>query len=113
SSILAGALGNLGSSINGGGDINQVALSGMISDEYINTETFPTRIEVDQRKQNYQTNGSLSGTFYSIQQARASAEFAADGYKKLSPANVGFADALNYAAYTYIVLGENYCGAVP
>jgi starch-binding outer membrane protein, SusD/RagB family len=113
-SVLAGAIGNVGAAINGGGDINQVALSGMISDEYINTETFPTRIEVDRRAQQYQSNGSLSGSFYAIQQARAAAELAADGYRLHAAAtDVGLAQALNLAALTYVVMAENYCGAVP
>jgi hypothetical protein len=111
-SVLAGALGNFGSALNGGGDINMVALSGLISDEYINTETFPTRIEVDQRRQQF-TNGSLTGTFYSIQQARTSAELAADGYRKFRPTEVGLAETLNLGALAFILMGENYCGAVP
>lgn len=111
--VLAGAVGNFGVALNGGGDINQVALSGMISDEYINTETFPTRIEVDQRRQQYQNNGSLTGTFYTLQQARAAADFAAAGYAKFDPTSVGFAEALNLSALTYILMAENYCGAVP
>jgi starch-binding outer membrane protein, SusD/RagB family len=110
--MLAGALGNFGSALNGGGDINQVALSGMISDEYINTETFPTRIEVDQRRQQV-SNGSLSGTFYSIQQARAAADFAADGFRKFAPTLPGLAEALNLSALTHVLMAENYCGAVP
>lgn len=109
---LAGALGNFGSALNGGGDINQVALAGMISDEYINTETFPTRIEVDQRRQQY-TNGSLSGTFYALQQARASADFAARGFAEFSPTNRGFAESLVLSGFTHILMAENYCGAVP
>jgi hypothetical protein len=109
---LAGALGNFGVALNGGGDINQVALSGMISDEYINTETFPTRIEVDQRRQQF-TNGSLTGTFYALQQARASADFAARGFAEFSPTNRGFAEALVLGAFSHILMAENYCGAVP
>ena len=112
--VLAGALGNYGVALNGPTDINQVALSGMISDEYINTETFPTRIEVDQRRQQV-TNGSLSGTFYAIQQARSAADFAADAYRKFNfttpPA--GLAEALNISALALINMAENYCGAVP
>lgn len=111
-SILSGALGNFGSTYNGGGDINQVALAGMISDEYINTETFPTRIEVDQRRQQT-SNGSLRDAFYALSQARASADLAADGFRKFLPADAGFGDAMNLSALTYIYMGENYCGAVP
>lgn len=111
-SILSGALGNFGVAYNGGGGVNQISLAGMIGDEYINTETFPTRIEVDQRRQQY-TNGTLSGTFYDLQQARAAADLAADGYRQFLPTAAGFGDALNLSALTYIYMGENYCGAVP
>jgi starch-binding outer membrane protein, SusD/RagB family len=110
--VLAGAIGNFGVTLNGGGDINQIALSGMISDEYINTETFPTRIEVDQRRQQI-SNGSLGGTFYTIQQARSAADFAADAYRRFAPAAPGLAEALNLSGLTLILMAENYCGAVP
>ena len=111
--VLAGAIGNYGSALNGGGDINQVALAGMISDEYINTETFPTRIEVDQRRQQYQSNGSLRDAFYAIQQARSAADFAANGYRTFAPSATGLAEALNIGALSLILMAENYCGAVP
>ena len=111
--VLGGAVGNFGSMYNGGGDVNQVTLSGQISDEFINTETFPTRIEIDQRRQQYQSNGSLTAAFYAVQQARAAAELAADGFRTFAPTAPGLAEALNLAALTYIIMGENYCGAVP
>lgn len=113
-SVIAGAIGNFGVMYNGAStDVSQVSLSGMISDEYINTETFPTRIEIDQRVQQYQTNGSLSGLFYATQQARAAADFAADGYRKFDPTSPGLAEALNLSALSLIMLAENYCAAVP
>src|SRR5437870_3389539 len=40
-SVLAGAIGNFGVMYDGSStDVNQVSLAGMISDEFINTETF-------------------------------------------------------------------------
>ena len=113
--LLAGALGNFGSAYNGGGDINMIALSGMISDEYINTETFPTRIEVDQRRQQYQSNGSLSGSFYAIQQARSFADISAENHAKFTSTadSPGMAESLNLSALSIILMAENYCGAVP
>ena len=113
-SILAGAIGDFGNAWNGGGDFNQVTMSGQLSDELHNTETFPTRIENDQRRQQYQSNGSLQNLFYAVQQARASADFAVSSYVKLEqPTNVGVAEALNTSALSYILMAENYCGAVP
>jgi starch-binding outer membrane protein, SusD/RagB family len=119
-SLLAGAIGDFGTAYNGntqssglGLDLNQITLSGQISDELINTETFPTRIEVDQRRQQYTSNGSLRDAFYAIQQARASADRAVEAYVKFGSADVGHAEALNLSALSYILMAENYCGAVP
>jgi hypothetical protein len=111
-SVLAGAVGDFGNAYNGGGDFNQITLAGQLADELYNTETFPTRIEVDQRRQQT-TNGSLSGLFYATHQARASAERAAAAFAKFAPTAVGFATALNFEALTYILFAENYCGSVP
>jgi hypothetical protein len=112
--VLAGAIGDFGVAYNGGGDFNQITLAGQLSDELYNTETFPTRIENDQRRQQYQSNGSLQNLFYATQQARASADRAASAYIKLDKASdVGLAEALNLSALAYVILGENYCNAVP
>jgi hypothetical protein len=119
-SLLAGAIGDFGTAYNGNVqssglalDLNQITLSGLISDELINTETFPTRIEVDQRQQQYQSNGSLRDAYYAINQARASADRAIGGYREFGPRDVGHAEALNLGALSYILMAENYCGAVP
>ncbi|HJU68493.1 MAG TPA: hypothetical protein VJ650_09600 [Gemmatimonadaceae bacterium] len=119
-SLLAGAIGDFGTAYNGGVqssglalDLNQVTLSGLISDELINTETFPTRIEVDQRQQQYQSNGSLRDAYYAIHQARRSAERAIEGYQEFGPTQLGLAEALNLNALSLILMAENYCGAVP
>jgi hypothetical protein len=119
-SLLAGAIGDFGTAYNGGVqssglalDLNQVTLSGLISDELINTETFPTRIEVDQRQQQYQSNGSLRDAYYAIQQARASADRAGEAYVEFGPTELGRAEALNLGALSLILMAENYCGAVP
>ena len=119
-SLLAGAIGDFGTAFNGGVqssglalDLNMVTLSGLISDELINTETFPTRIEVDQRQQQYQSNGSLRDAYYAIQQARAAADRTSDAYREFLPNDVGLAEALNLGALSLIIMAENYCGAVP
>ena len=119
-SLLAGAIGDFGTAYNGavqssglGLDLNMVTLSGLISDELLNTETFPTRIEVDQRQQQYQSNGSLRDAYYAIQQARAAADRTSDAYREFLPTDVGLAEALNLGALSLILMAENYCGAVP
>ena len=119
-SLLAGAIGDFGTAYNGGVqstglalDLNQVSIAGLISDEFINTETFPTRIEVDQRQQQYQSNGSLRDAYYAIQQARASADKANESFIEFGPTDVGRAEVLNLGALSLILMAENYCGAIP
>ena len=119
-SLLAGVIGDFGTAYNGGVqstglalDLNQVTLSGLLSDELINTETFPTRIEVDQRQQQYQSNGSLRDAYYAIQQARAAADRTSDAYREFGPKQLGLAEALNLGALSLILMAENYCGAIP
>ncbi|MDQ3949484.1 MAG: hypothetical protein M3282_03980, partial [Gemmatimonadota bacterium] len=113
-SVLAGAIGEFGTAYNGStGDFNIITLAGLLADELHNTETFPTRIEVDQRRQQPQSNGSLRDLYYDVHQARAMAERATAAYERLSPADVGHAEVLNLAGLTYIFFAENYCGAVP
>jgi starch-binding outer membrane protein, SusD/RagB family len=111
--VLAGAIGNFGVAYNGSFDLNQISLAGLISDEYINTETFPTRIEIDQRRQQYQSNGTLGALFYRTMQARAAADFAAEGFARFADTDAGFAEALNLSGLMYVLIAENYCGGVP
>src|SRR5436305_5880255 len=79
--LRAGAVGNFGVAYNGGAaDVEQVHLSGLVSDEFINTETFPTRIEIDQRAMTL-SNTSLVGTFFDLTRARVSYELAIRTYQ--------------------------------
>ena len=111
--VLDGAIGDFGNAYNGGGDFNQVTLAGELSDELINTETFPTRIEVDERRQQYQSNTSLSNLFYATSQARQSADRAAALYLQFNPKDAGLAESLNLSGLIYTFFAENYCSSVP
>lgn len=114
--LRAGALGDFGVSYNGvASDIEQIHLSALLSDEFINTETFPTRIEIDQRAMSL-TNTSLNGTFYDINRARASAERAVKAYRefaKTATDSAGLPEILALNGLAYVYFAENYCGAVP
>ena len=114
--LFAGALGSFGNAFDGpNGDMEQVQLSASLADEFINTETFPTRIEFDQRAQTI-TNTSLGPVFLDINRARAAAERAIAGYKqfaKTAADSSGYAEALALNGMVYIFFAENYCGAVP
>lgn len=114
--LRAGALGDFGVSYNGvASDVEQIHLSALLSDEFINTETFPTRIEIDQRAMSL-TNTSLNGTFYDINRARASAERAINAYRsfaKTATDSAGMPEILALNGLAYVFFAENYCGAVP
>jgi len=112
----AGAIGNFGVAFNGGAsDVEQVHLSGLLSDEFINTETFPTRIEIDQRAMTL-TNTSLIGTFFDLTRARSFADLAIDNYRlsaKTPGDSAGFPEVLSLSGLAYVLFAENYCGGVP
>jgi hypothetical protein len=116
--LRAGAIGNFGVAYNGDqsvSDEEQVDLSALLSDEFINTETFPTRIEIDQRAQQV-VNQSLLGTFFDLTRARASSEFAIRNFEALAKTAVdstGYPEMLSLNALAYVLFAENYCGAVP
>lgn len=112
------------------GQEGQMIYSGLLSDELINTETFPTRIEIDARDIN-DDNSNNNATYSALARARASAERAAAQYGRLqtefltsSPARVltvadsagfyaGRAEAFALAGLTYIYFYENYCAPIP
>src|SRR5207244_893101 len=114
--LRAGTIGNFGVAYNGGNaDVEQVHLSGLLSDEFTNTETFPTRIEIDQRAMSL-SNTSLIGTFFDLTRARASSELAINAYKQFATKaadSTGFPEVLALNGFSYILFAENYCGAVP
>lgn len=116
--LRAGAIGNFGVAYNGDqsvSDEEQVDLAALLTDEFINTETFPTRIEIDQRAQQV-TNGSLLGTFFDLTRARASSEFAIRNFEALAKTaddSTGYPELLSLNGLSYVLFAENYCGAVP
>jgi hypothetical protein len=112
----SGAIGNFGVAYNGGNaDVEQVHLSALLADEFINTETFPTRIEIDQRAMTL-ANTSLIGTFFDLTRARSFADLAIDNYRlsaKTAADSAGFPEVLSLSGLAYVLFAENYCGAVP
>jgi len=90
-----------------------VNFAGLLSDEFIQTESFPTRFEVDTRNM-LVGNSSLVNIFRELSRGRAAAERAARKYVELEQPNaIGRAEALTLAGFTYILFGENYCSGVP
>jgi len=91
---------------------NIITYSGMLADEFINSETFPTRIEVDIRKIG-ETNLDVQAVTRRLYRARTSANEAISAYHRFSPNNIGLAENFSLLAATYILFGENWCSGVP
>src|SRR6266550_7432700 len=118
--IRAAAIGDFALSYGGSGADGSsgtegiITMSGLLGDEFINSETFPTRIEID-RRATLVTNGTLTGWFRTLSRTRRSMEFAAGRFRTLSDttANSGLAEMLSLSGYTYLWFAENWCSGVP
>ena len=111
--FLASAYAEVTAGYDGGTFEGIVNYSGLFSDEFIQTESFPTRFEVDTRNM-LVGNTSLRDIFRELSRGRAAAERAARKYVELEQPNaIGRAEALNLAGFAYILFGENYCSGVP
>ena len=119
--IRAGAIGDFGLAYTGsgasgsGGTVEgQVLASGMLADEWINTETFPDRVQADAR-QTDPASGTFTTLFRNLARAHLSARAAAQRFRDLSDTlnNTGLAEMLTLQAYTRLFFAENYCSGVP
>jgi hypothetical protein len=89
-----------------------IMYGGLLADEWINSETFPTRIEVDARTIHI-TNADLDLWFRTLSRSRRSAEDAAGRYAALAKSDPGYPEMLSLAGYTYLFFAENFCNGVP
>lgn len=94
-------------------DAGIIGHSGLLSDELWYSSTFPTFREIDGR--NTSTgNGNLANVYRYLHRARNLAERAADQYTASPRRNTtDHALVTNYAGFTYVYFGENYCSGVP
>ncbi|NUR36396.1 MAG: hypothetical protein HOQ30_20580, partial [Gemmatimonadaceae bacterium] len=102
--------GGYGSGLNYNEGIAQ--MSGLFTDELLNAETYPTRLEVDLRDVS-EINSSTLQTFHDLQRARATAELVSARFRDLDRQNPDGAEVQALAAYTYVLFAENYCNGVP
>jgi len=105
-----------GSGADGSGGVEGVIMySGLLGDEWINSETFPTRIEVDRRNITL-SNGDVDTWFRQLSRARVRTEFAGAGYAQFSPdatTDPGYSEVLSLAGFTYVFFAENWCNGIP
>lgn len=120
--LRAGAIGDFEIAYDGSGaqgssgtTEGQVAASGTIADEWINTETFPDRVSADARTVD-PSSATYATIFANVARARVSAENAAARFRAISPdttKDAGLSEMLSLAGLTYIFFAENYCNGVP
>jgi starch-binding outer membrane protein, SusD/RagB family len=112
--VRAGALGDLALALAGSADSEDglIQYSGLLGDELVWAETFPTRGVIDQRSM-LPINSTLEELFYRLQRARASAERAADGYNRLAATAPERSEMYSLAGFAYVFIGEAYCSGVP
>ncbi len=113
--LFAGAIGEFSFAIVGdaGGTEGQILVSGSFTDELINSETFPTRLEYELRTIAL-SNGTLLGVFRNLHRARVLLEASVPALQQYAPTptyRIGESFAL--AGLTYVFAGENYCSGVP
>jgi starch-binding outer membrane protein, SusD/RagB family len=110
--LRASTISDLEVAMGAGGEDGVVTEGGLLADELIWAETFPTRGEMDQRNTN-PINGTLSTIYNSLQRARATADRTTAAYYKLAPTQLGRSETQAIAGFTYILLAEMYCNGVP
>lgn len=97
-----------------GGTEGQILVGGLMSDEYVHSGTFPTRLEFERRSINQNSNGTLTGVNRTLHRARVSLEQAAGLLQTYAPAPASrIGEAFALAGYTYVFAAETYCSGQP
>jgi hypothetical protein len=113
--LHAGAIGEFSFAIVGdnGGTEGQILVGGLMTDEYLHSGTFPTRLEYEQRKA-LEDNGTLTGVFRNLQRARWLSEEAVSRLRAYAPTPASrVAEMFALAGLTYVFAAETYCSGVP
>jgi hypothetical protein len=87
-------------------------ITGLFTDELLNAESFPTRIQVDLRAVS-DINSTTLQIFHEAQRARATAELVSGRFRALDPANPQGAEVQALAGFMYVLFAESYCNGVP
>ncbi len=107
----AGAVGLFAGAYSSGGG-GQVVYSGMMSDEFHLSGTFPTRNEVDRREMD-DRNGTLLGHYRTLHRARVGTKNAAQRMAEILPGDARIAEMWNLNAYVNLFFAQDYCSGVP
>jgi len=101
-----------GSSAGHGATAGLIVMSGLMSDEYDYSGTFPTRREGDTRiVQN--TNGTLDRIYGNLHRARAAAEATIDLAVSFGGVAEIESEMQSIVGYIYVIFAETHCAGVP
>ena len=89
-----------------------VNMTGLFTDEFSFTETFPTRVQVDRRAID-RNNSTMLAIYFQTQAARQSTFRAESAYAALAPNDSAYSEVLSLEGYSFILLAESYCSGVP
>ncbi len=115
--LKAGSLGDLSIALSGsaaghGATAGLTVMSGLMSDEYDYSGTFPTRREGDTRiLQN--TNGTMNNIYSNLHRARAGAEATIDLAQGFGGVPEVESEMQSVVGYSYVMFAETFCGGVP
>jgi hypothetical protein len=93
-------------------------MPGLLTDELRDIDTFPTRIEVDQRNITtvagglQTTNGTLGTWYRDMHRARASLERATAAFAQFDAANVQRAELHALDGFIYVMFAEDFCNGI-
>lgn len=114
--VRAAVLGDFGVALSGAGfttsNIGLVHLSGLMADELWHSGTYGQNREIDQRRVG-NTNSFLISTTRNLFQTWRQAQFAVGAFAQTQPNTPAHAEMAALEAYLYVLLAENYCGAIP
>jgi SusD family len=115
--LRAGALGDLavamdGSAAGHGATAGLAVMSGLMSDEYDYSGTFPTRREGDTRLvQN--TNGTMNRIYSNMHRARAAAVATTELVEQFGGNSAVMSEMQSIVGFTYTLFAETFCSGVP
>ncbi|MDB4876602.1 MAG: rane or secreted protein [Gemmatimonadetes bacterium] len=89
-----------------------ITMPGLLTDELRDIDTFPTRIEVDQRNTQL-TNGTVQTWYRQMHKARASLERAITAFGKFGPTDTRLAESHAVDGFVYAMFAEDFCNGVP
>jgi hypothetical protein len=89
-----------------------ITFPGLLTDELRDIDTFPTRIEVDQRNTQL-TNGTVQNWYRQMHKARASLERAITAFQQFGPTDTRLAETHAVDGFVYVMFAEDFCNGIP